>query len=209
MAKIIKVKFPAQKKKVLPLKEKSPAAAYQLKISLLHSKPLIWRRIQVPATMKLSRLHEVIQLCMGWTDSHLHRFVIGNQYYGPKDLDDDWSEVKALDEYRFKLCDLKEDMRKRCMYEYDFGDGWQHKIGLEKVVPPDEEPSAHPVLLAGKRACPPEDIGGIPGYEDFLEAVSDPENEEHEEMLEWYGSDHFDPDYFALDEINTVLKKMQ
>ncbi len=210
MAKVIQGNFPAApRKKVVPIKEKSPADIYQLKISLVYSKPLIWRRVQVPATMKLSRLHEVIQLCMGWTDTHLHQFVIHNNFYGPADLENDWSEIKAYDEKKFSLCDLEADIRKSCMYEYDFGDGWQHEIKIEKVLPPDGKTPKHPVLLAGERACPPEDIGGIPGYEDFLEALADPESEEREEMLQWYGSDHFTPEYFDIEKINKILKKMK
>jgi hypothetical protein len=202
MAKVIKGNFSAKQKK-------TPAAVYQLKITLLDTKPPIWRRVQVPGSMTLSRLHDVIQLCMGWTDSHLHQFMIGNNFYGPVDLDDDWRETKALAETRFKLCDLEDDMRLRFMYEYDFGDGWQHKIKIEKVIAPDEKSLKHPVLLAGKRACPPEDIGGPPGYEGFLAAISDPENKEHEEMRDWYGSDDFDPDFFAIGQINKILKKIK
>jgi hypothetical protein len=202
MAKVIKGNFSTKQKK-------TPPTAYQLKISLLYSEPLIWRRVQVPGSMTLSRLHDVIQLCMGWTDSHLHQFMIGNNFYGPVDLDGNLSEIKILDETRFKLCDLEGDMRLRFMYEYDFGDGWMHEIKIEKVIAPDEKSPKHPVLLAGKRACPPEDIGGPPGYENFLAAISDPENEEHEEMRDWYGSDDFDPEYFEMVEINKILKKMK
>ena len=202
MAKVIKENFSTKQKK-------TPPTAYQLKVSLLYSEPLIWRRVQVPGTMTLSRLHNVIQLCMGWTDSHLHQFMIGNTLYGPADLNDDWREIKVLDEAGFKLHDLEADMRLRFIYEYDFGDGWQHEIKIDKVVAPEEKSPKHPVLLAGKRACPPEDIGGPPGYENFLAAISDPENEEHEEVRDWYGSDTFDPDFFEMDEINNILKKMK
>ena len=189
--------------------KKTPPTAYQLKVSLLYSEPLIWRRVQVPGTMTLSRLHDVIQLCMGWTDSHLHQFMIGSNFYGPVDLNDDWSEIKILDETRFKLGDLEGDMRLRFIYEYDFGDGWQHEIEIEKVIAPDGKSPKHPVLLAGERACPPEDIGGVPGYENFLEIMNDPENEEHEEMRDWYGSDDFDPEYFEMEKINEIFKKIK
>ncbi|MFC1524025.1 plasmid pRiA4b ORF-3 family protein [Thermodesulfobacteriota bacterium] len=210
MAKVIKGNFPAKpKKKTIPIKKKAPKAAYQLKVSLLYSKPPIWRRIQVPGGMTLARLHDVIQLCMGWTDTHLHQFMIGNDFYAIPDEDDEWGEIRTLDESKFKLCDLEADMRKHCMYEYDFGDGWEHKIKIEKVIPPDDKPAPHPILLAGARACPPEDIGGPPGYEDFLAALQDPQSEEHAEMLEWYGSDPFDPDFFEMDEINKLLKKIK
>ncbi len=210
MAKIIQGNFPATgKKKGKPVKKNSPAAAYQLKVSLRYCEPLIWRRIQVPGSMSLSRLHDLIQLCMGWTDIHLHQFVIGNNLYGPPDLDDEWSEGKAFDESRFKLCDLEADMRQQFTYEYDFGDGWQHEIRIEKIIAADEKTTQYPVLLAGERACPPEDIGGPPGYEDFLAAISDPESEEYGEMRDWYGSDTFEPDFFEIKEINTILKRMK
>ncbi len=202
MAKIIKGKFPAKQKK-------NPAATYQLKITLLYSEPLIWRCIEVPGSMTLDKLHDVIQLSMGWTDSHLHQFMIGNSLYALKDEEDDWGGPKSLDETKFKICDLEADMQQHFMYEYDFGDGWRHEIQIEKVISTDETPLKHPVLVAGERACPPEDIGGIPGYEDFLEAISNPENEEHQEMLDWYGSDDFDPDFFEKDGINKILKKME
>ena len=202
MAKVIKGNFSTKQKK-------TPPTAYQLKVSLLYSEPLIWRRVQVPGTMTLSRLHDVIQLCMGWTDSHLHQFMIGSNFYGPADLNDDWSEMKTHDETRFKLCDLEGDMRLRFIYEYDFGDGWQHEIEIEKVIAPDEKSPKHPVLLAGERACPPEDIGGVPGYENFLEIMNDPENEEHEELRDWYGSDDFDPEYFEMEKINEILIKIK
>jgi len=210
MGKIIQGKFPAKLKKMdNPAQAKALATSYQFKITLLYCKPPIWRRIQVPGNLTLSRLHDVIQLCMGWTDSHLHRFVIGDHFYGPADLDDDWSETKNFDERKFKLYDLEADMRRRFMYEYDFGDSWLHKIRIEKVIAPGEKNPGHPVLLAGERACPPEDIGGPPGYEDFLDAISDSENEEHEDVLDWYGSDDYDPEYFEADAINKILKKVK
>ncbi len=188
---------------------KKNVAAYRLKISLLYLEPPIWRLVQVPAEMTLANLHEVIQLCMGWTDSHLHQFVVGDNFYAPSDLDDDWSQVKMLDEGKYKLCDLEAEMQNRFIYEYDFGDGWQHEIKIEKVIHPEKNPSGYPVLMAGERACPPEDIGGPPGYENFLAALSDPENEDHREMLDWYGTESFDPDYFEMDGINKILKKMK
>ena len=210
MAKIIKGNFSAiQRKTDNEDQKKNPAAAYQLKVSLLYSAPLIWRRVQVPGNLTLAKLHDVIQLCMGWTDTHLHQFMIGRNLYGPTDLNDDWSEVKALDESAFRLCDLEAEMRKRCIYEYDFGDGWQHEIEIEKVISPAEKSSEYPVLLAGVRACPPEDIGGVPGYENFLEVMNDPQSEDYAEMLRWYGSETFDPDFFEMAEINKILKKIK
>jgi hypothetical protein len=209
MAKVIKGNFPAMPKKMgKPATKKTPAAAYQLKISLLYCAPLIWRRIQVPGSMTLSRFHDVIQLCMGWTDSHLHRFMIGNNIYGPATVGDHWGAVKDLNESKYTLNELESDIRQRCLYIYDFGDSWEHEIRIESVAAPGEKLLKHPVLLAGEHACPPEDIGGPPGFETFLEAISAPGNENYDEMRDWYGSD-FDPDFFEIGQINKILKKIK
>jgi hypothetical protein len=208
MAEIIRGIFPAKPKKTDKATAKTTPAAYQLHISLLHTRPLVWRRVQVPGRMRLSRLHEVIQLCLGWTDSHLHQFVIGSNFYAPAMEEDDWSEGKVYDESRFRLGALEADLRQRFIYEYDFGDGWQHEIRIEKGIAAHEKPAGCPILLAGERACPPEDIGGPAGYRHFLLAAGDPAHEDHQEMLDWYGRD-FDPDSLAVDAINKILKKMK
>lgn len=189
--------------------KQSSGVVYQLHVLLLYCEPLIWRRIQVPASMKLSGLHTVLQACMGWSDSHLHQFRVGNAFYEPADLNDDWDPVKSLDENSFALANLEDDMRYRFFYDYDFGDGWRHEIRLEKVVLPSEKPLTYPVLLAGERACPPEDVGGPPGYDNFLAAMRDTKSEDYEDMRKWYGSDSFDPDTFELAEINKILKKIK
>jgi hypothetical protein len=208
MGKILKGNFLSKgKKKGSAATKQSPGTVYQLHVLLLYCEPLIWRRILVPANMKLSGLHTVLQVCMGWSDSHLHQFRVGNAFYGPAALNDDWSPVNSLDEQRFALANLEDDMRYRFFYDYDFGDGWQHEIRIEKVFLPDEKPLKYPVLLAGERACPPEDIGGPPGYDNFLAAMSDPKSEDYEGMRKWYGSDSFNPDAFERAEINKILKK--
>ncbi len=99
---------------------------------------------------------------------------------------------------------LEADMRKSCMYEYDFGDGWLHEIEIEEIIL-IEKKIHQPILLAGEKACPPENIGGIPGYEDFLTALANPKSEKHKEMLQWYGSS-FDPECFEITEINKIFK---
>jgi hypothetical protein len=208
MAKIIKGDFPARTKKKPAAKRCTPDAAYQLKVILSHCKPPIWRRILVPSRLTLAELHEVIQLCMGWTDTHLHQFEIGKRYFGPQNFDNGWDDFQTLDEHRHKLGELESEIKKGFTYEYDFGDGWLHKIAVEKIVPPEENPPRYPVLLGGKRACPPEDVGGPYGYKDFLEAINDPDHEEHEALQEWLG-EGFDPDFFEMTEINTILSKMK
>ena len=163
---------------------------YQLKITLVGSKPPIWRRLLVPGSVTLETLHDIIQVAMGWTESHLHQFIVGDVYYSNPGFELD----HAKDEDEFKLNQIAPREKKSFVYEYDFGDGWEHRVVVEKILPP-EEGQSYPVCLKGKRACPPEDCGGIWGYAEFLEAISDPEHESHEEMLDWIGGD-FDPEEF-------------
>jgi hypothetical protein len=150
----------------------------------------------------LPRLHDTIQIAMGWTDSHLHRFIIGNVEYGVPvpDFDDE-----MLSEQRVKLERVITAEKERFVYEYDFGDGWIHDILLEKIMP--SEPDLHyPHCVAGKRACPPEDVGGVWGYAEFLEIMHNSDHPRHEEMLEWWEGE-FDPEAVSLDEINQALSR--
>lgn len=177
---------------------------YQLKVTLKDIRPPIWRRIQVPSNISLNKLHRILQEVMPWYDCHLHQFIIGGVYYGTPDPDF-ISETKS--DRTVKLNQVIAGPKARCMYEYDFGDSWEHEIVVEKVLPP-EEGVRYPICLAGKRACPPEDVGGTPGYARFLEAIRNPEHEEHAEWLEWVGGS-FDPEACDLDEINRGLKSIR
>jgi hypothetical protein len=179
---------------------------YQLKITLKDAQPPIWRRILVPSDILLGRLHLVIQLAMGWTNSHLHLFDADGQRFGTP-LDDFMAEVDIQDETKVKLNRLLRTEKDAMDYEYDFGDGWEHKIVLEKVLPFDKA-QALPVCVTGKRACPPEDCGGVWGYAELLETLADPAHSEHQEMLEWLGGP-FDPEAFDLAETNTLLSELQ
>ncbi|NTW88313.1 MAG: plasmid pRiA4b ORF-3 family protein [Desulfobulbaceae bacterium] len=209
MAEIIEGKFPKTRKPISNAsKPGTPGAVYQLKVTLKHCKPPIWRRVLVPGHLSLAKLHDVLQISLGWTDTHLHQFTIGKNHYGDPSTDEGWGLSKILDERRHKLCDLESAIAKGFTYEYDFGDGWEHQIKVEKIVPPEENPPRHPLLLGGKRACPPEDVGGPYGYQEFLEAIADPEHEEHEAIQEWLDDD-FDPDFFDLTEINELLRKIK
>lgn len=185
-----------------PLKKES--AVYQLKVTLKNSKPPIWRRIQVAADTKLSRLHWMLQDVMGWTNSHLHQFKVGQTYYGEPSPDYDF-EVE--DERKITLGQAAPGAKKKFTYEYDFGDNWEHEILVEKVLEP-EAGVRYPFCLDGRRACPPEDCGGVWGYEEFLEAIRDPKNPEHDSMLEWVGGE-FDADEFDLDAVNQALKHVK
>ena len=173
---------------------------YQIKISLIGAKPPIWRTVLVPSNLKLAAFHDVIQVAMGWTDSHLHQFIANNVFYG---IPDDDFELEMEDESKYKLSQLLKKEKESIIYEYDFGDSWEHKILLEKILPFDTK-MALPVCIKGKRACPPEDCGGIWGYEELLKTISDPKHPDYENMLEWLGGE-FDPEEFDLEEINGNL----
>ena len=177
---------------------------YQIKISLRGSKPKIWRRILIPADMFLPEFHETIQITMGWTDSHLHQFVKNRTFYSQKRADDDfWDEMDNVDYSNIKVSDLLKKEKDKIIYEYDFGDGWQHDILLEKIEKNGVNENI-PICLTGKNNCPPEDCGGIWGYLNILEILKHPEHEEYEEYIEWLGGD-FDPKYFDKNEINDML----
>lgn len=187
------------------LKASKATQVYQLKITLKNIKPPIWRRVLVPDNLTLDQLHHVIQVAMGWYDAHLHEFNIGGLSYGSPDFDSDFaSEVK--DDATVRLNQVISKNIKRFRYTYDFGDDWEHVIEIEKVLPYDEG-SVYPVCIAGKRSCPPEDVGGAWGYQSFLATISDPNDPEHEEMLEWVGGE-FDPEEFDIEEVNEIFARM-
>lgn len=177
---------------------------YQLKITLKDSHPPIWRRFQVRSDVTLARLHRIVQEVMGWLDGHLHQFIVGRIYYGVPSSED-ISEVK--DERKVRLDQVLSRPGRRMIYEYDFGDGWEHAIVLEKILQP-EAGVRYPACIAGARACPPEDVGGTGGYAYFLEAIGNPNHQEHDEYLEWIGGE-FDPEAFDLDGINESLKHVR
>lgn len=181
---------------------KKSRSIYQIKISLIGLKPPIWRTVLVPSDLGLEDFHDVIQIVMGWTDSHLHQFIANNVFYGIPD-DDFGMGMEIEDESKYKLSQLLSKEKDIITYEYDFGDSWEHKILLEKILPFDTKTNL-PVCIKGKRACPPEDCGGVWGYEELLETISNIEHPEHEDMLEWLGGE-FDPEEFDLAEINDDL----
>jgi hypothetical protein len=180
---------------------------YQFKITLLESHPPIWRRIQVQ-DCTLDKLHEHIQTAMGWTNSHLHHFRIGDQLYGdPMLMEEDLEDMDYKDSTTTRISDIlpKSGRRFRFQYEYDFGDSWNHEVHFEGVV--GAEPKVkYPRCPEGERACPPEDCGGIWGYADFVEAIRNPDDERHEELLEWVGG-WFDPEAFDPAKATKAMRK--
>jgi len=178
---------------------------YQFKITLKDIKPLIWRSIRVPKTYTFWGFHVAIQDVMGWYDSHLHEFEIVNPLSGTKTIigipneDEDFANYKTLPGWKQKISDyfLKENQSTN--YIYDFGDNWEHEITLEKILP-KENNITYPLCIKGERACPPEDCGGSYGYENFLEIIRNPDDEQHERMIEWIGG-KFDSEYFDPKEV--------
>jgi Plasmid pRiA4b ORF-3-like protein len=176
---------------------------YQIKVTLKGSRPPIWRRMQVISDTTLAQLHPLLQCVMGWEDAHLYQFVVSGIRYGDPRL---LGELEAEDARTVPLATLGLREQVKFVYEYDFGDSWEHELLVEKILPRDEG-KRYPVCLTGKGACPPEDCGGIWGYASFLEAIRDPEHPEHDEMLEWVGGE-FDPDILDLDDVNRELQRL-
>jgi len=181
----------------------SSGAIYQFKVTLKDSDPPIWRRIQVP-DCTLGELHEILQVAMGWEDCHLHQFIVRGENYGPPDSEDRNWDMEKHDEDEIVMSQVAKMGRPvRFTYEYDFADSWHHEIVLEQTLVP--EPNVdYPRCIEGERACPPEDVGGILGYAEFLEAISDSKHEDHDDMVVWVGG-KFDPEKFTVDEVNREL----
>jgi hypothetical protein len=177
--------------------------ALRVKISLRGaSKPRLWRRVLVPADIRLDRFHDVIQAAMGWTDTHMHVFSTDSGEYGLPD-----PELEFRDERKTRLDQVLGGPGDRIAYTYDFSDDWEHEILVEEVLDPDSA-ARIPACLAGKGACPPEDCGGVWGYADLREVVADSTHDEHDAMLEWLGLDtaaEFDPAAFDLNDANEAL----
>jgi hypothetical protein len=179
---------------------------YQLKVTLQDTKPPVWRRVLVTADTNLAQLHSILQVVMGWEDGHLHQFIVGDVYYGMREPDFGFGR-EVRDESSVKLSQIATSEKTKFTYEYDFGDSWYHQILIEKILPV-EECVRYPVCIKGKRACPPEDIGGVWSYESFLNIISDPDHPEHEGMLDWVGGE-FDPEKFDLEAVNKELKLLR
>jgi len=213
----------------------------QMNITLDNIEPAIWRRFIVDSSITLQALHEIIQVVMGWENSHLYSFHIGDSEYSAMDseesddcencdpfdcsgtLDDDDFDDDFEDEvdedyedddtcsnesvHTVKLQDLKLKPKQKFLYVYDFGDNWEHTITIEKISE-NTENFKTPQCLEGKRACPPEDCGSIPGYEDIIYALKNPDDEDSEDLLEWLGED-YDPERFEVEDVNEELREME
>lgn len=182
------------------LKRPSPDVVLQLKIELLGVRPTVWRRIVVKDSIKLSALTAVILTAMGWEPKHMHEFVFGKNTYGidyPGDI-----ELEPGHEDRISLAEARGQLASFSL-RYDFGDGWVHRIKVEKVL--DQSPLAHAICVDGENACPPEDVGGPAGYAHFVQAMRDLGHADHKELIAWHG-EVFDPAFLDIDAINARLK---
>lgn len=177
-------------------------SVFQLKITLHDTRPPIWRRVLVDGSATLDQVHEIIQAAFGWWNYHLHEFEVGRTRYGVPDPDEDWGEPPR-DERRTRLDAIAAE-GSSFRYTYDFGDGWDHRIVVEKVLPSDTA-TAVPACTDGRRACPPEDCGGTWGYRELLEILANPTHPEHNERREWLDRS-FDPEAFDPSEFEDNLR---
>lgn len=180
---------------------------FQFHISLNETDPVIWRKFLVPGDITLAKLHRIIQVVMGWTDTHLHEFIIGNVSFQEPDPEIDPAEG-VRNERRMHLYRVAPPAGGSFLYVYDFGDDWVHRVVVEKVLDGHKLFSGKPVCLEGEGACPPEDCGGPPGYYDMLDIIEDEENREYKETMEWLGGE-FDPNWFDIEETNQVLSRLR
>jgi hypothetical protein len=173
---------------------------YELDIRLIGIEPPIWRRVTVSDQISLASLHLLVQVVMGWEHSHLHQFIVEKTRYGEPDTEYD-NEMK--DERHVRLHSIALEKGASFVYEYDFGDGWQHRVTVEDIWLRTEDMLV-PRCLDGKRACPPEDCGGIGGYQNLLEVLKDRRHPEHRQLRTWVGP-HFDPELFSVQAVNSAL----
>ena len=175
---------------------------YQLKIELKETNPTIWRRIHVNSDISLNELHHIIQISMGWTNSHLYTFTIDNIEYTVKEYDADYVQFANAREYTIEKARIDGPFE----YLYDFGDSWEHEITIEKKL--EGKKLMNPICLEAEGRCPPEDVGGTHGFEEFLEIIKNKSHPERKSYIEWYGS-VFDPDQVDLDQINKDLTNLR
>lgn len=185
----------------------SAGRIFHLRIELLHVEPMVWRRVWVPDTVKLKKLDRIIQEAMGWTNSHLHAFTIEGKRYGTQEQDAWGVGADLLDEKRYTIRDVLGDAGGEFTYVYDFGDDWVHRIVVERIEAATTL-NNWAMCVAGENACPPEDVGGPPGYEVFLEAMGNRSHPEFENYWRWIGGP-FDPVAFDMNLANQRVRKLR
>lgn len=189
---------------------KARVPIYQLKVVLLGIEPPVWRRLQVPGSARLDWLHAALQVAIGWTNSHLHQFWLGEDRYSNTrhhfaEFEDD---PEIFEEREFTLRQIAPREQDAFGYEYDFGDSWEHAITVDKILPPDAAAATTALCLDGARACPPEDCGGHWGYDNLLKILKNRKHPEHKSMKEWLGR-AFDAEAFDAGKANRWLRKLK
>ena len=191
-------------------------AALQVRVDISEANPPIWRRLELGSDVFLDQLHDIIQASFGWTDSHLHRFALGESVYDqdaekflcPFDVEE--GDDDGVPEQEVRLDEVLAEPGDVLLYEYDYGDGWEHRIILEAVLDRPAD-AAFAVCVAGDRSGPPEDCGGIPGYHGMLAALTDPDNPGHEfsvaRIKHHFGTATFDPSQIDVSSVNRALSR--
>jgi hypothetical protein len=197
----------APRKRGTPLRQAQAESIHTLKVTLRNVRPPIWRRILVPGHATLGQLHDILQGAMGWGNGHLHQFTVGDIIYSAPRFELDAFGDEVEDERTVTVAEVLPQKGSRALYEYDFGDGWEHLLLVEKVGPREAGVEA-PLCIAGARACPPEDSGGPWGYGELLELLRNSQHEEHAERLEWVGGG-FDPEAFDVEAVNRRLRNVR
>ena len=180
---------------------------WQVTITIAHIEPAIWRRLLLPEDLNFAQLHEVIQAAFGWTDSHLHQFVVGGIVIGAPEFDETGGNryrTFEASEVFLRDLDLLHWGAAKILYQYDFGDGWHHWITLDRQLA-EAAGETYPLLIDGRRSAPPEDSGGPHGYMNFLQAWRNPEHENHRSMRRWAGR-RFDPEAFDQEKTQTAIR---
>jgi hypothetical protein len=206
MANVIKGPFP-ETNRAENNKEEKLVASYVLHISITFSDPLIWRRVQVPGRYTLAQLHDLIQSSMGWSDSHVHQFLVGKISYEPTMKTNKPRESKRFDEHKYQLHTLEDGMQFMFSYIYDAGEGWEHVLHLEEVVAPERELN-HPILLSGEQACPPEAVGDVHEYNQLVTAFDTPGSNEQHSLVELSENPDFDPTQFNFEQAKSRVSQI-
>ena len=192
----------------MPAKDSAISAEiFQLKVTLLGTRPPIWRQLLVTAGLTLAQLHDVLQVAMGWQQCHMHQFSAAGRHFGRPEPEDRFLGMPPVeDERRIRLSSVLRRIGAKVIYTYDFGDSWEHSIVLQKYLP--AVPAiAYPICTEGQLACAPEDCGGIGGFYDLLDALRDPTHEQHKELKDWVGGD-YDPEAFSREAVNRILTRL-
>ncbi len=178
-------------------------SVHALRVELLHVEPVVWRRCVLPSETKLRKFNRMLETVMGWEGYHLHMFEVAGLRFGQPDE----FSTDIIDERQLTLEQLLPGVGSQLQWSYDFGDGWEHVVAVEAIEAPSPD-VRYPICTAGERACPPEDCGGVWGYQELRDALADPTHAEHEHLRDWVGAG-FDPDAFDQMSVTALLRRVR